>query len=199
MANTASTVESALFRSYWDDGLLDLLCGVGLVGVGIGFGTGMFIFLVIMPAMLTVLWRPLRTWVVEPRSGYVRFSQSRQRRTTRELRLTAALGAVAFVLAVAFFFMLRSRGATPFAVHLVPGLPAALVAVGFCLAGWLTGARRFQWYAAALAVAALATIVVNGDPGPPLAAVGLIVVATGAVLLSRFLKDSRDFLRTEGS
>ena len=199
MANTENTVESALFHSYWDDGLLDLLCGVGLVGVGIGFETDYFIFSALMPALLTALWRPLRAWLVEPRGGYVRFSQSRQGRTTRELRLTAALGVAAFILAVAFYFILRSRGATPLAVQLVPGLPAALVAVGISLGGWLTGAQRFQWYAVALVFAAITTILLNGNPGPALATVGLLVLVTGSILLGRFLKDSRDFLRMEGS
>jgi len=197
--STQNSVESALFRSYWDDGLLDLLCGVGLLGVGIGFNTDLFVFAALMPALLTALWRPLRARLVEPRGGYVRFSRSRQSRTTRELRLTAALGTVALLLAVTLFFVLRSRGTTPVAVHLVPGLPAALVAIGFSLGGWLTGARRFHWYAVALVGAALVTIVFSGNPGPPLVVVGLLVVATGAILLSRFLKDSRDFQHMEGS
>lgn len=199
MANTPNTVESALFRSYWDDGLLDLLCGVGLLGIGIGFETDYFIFSVMMPALLTVLWRPLRARVVEPRSGYVRFTQSRRRRTTRGLQLTTALGVMAFILAVALFPVLRSRGSTPLVVQLVPGLPAALVAVGFSLGGLLTGARRFQYYAVALVVAAILTIFLGGNPGPPLAAVALLVVATGTVLLGRFLKYSRDYLQIEGS
>jgi hypothetical protein len=199
MMKTQTTVESTLFRSYWDDGLLDLLCGVGLLGIGIGFATDHFVFSAVMPALLTVLWRPLRARVVEPRSGYVRFTRSRRSRTTRELRLTAALGTAVLFLAVTVSFILRSRGTTPVAVLLVPGLPAALVAVGFSLGGWLTGARRFHWYAVALVGAALVTIVFGGSPGPPLVAVGLLVVATGAILLSRFLKDSREFQHMEGS
>jgi len=199
MANPQNPVESALFRSYWDDGLLDLFCGVGLLGVGIGFETDLVVFAALMPVVLTPLWRPFRAWLVEPRGGYVRFSQSRRSRSTRELRLTAMLGLAALILAVSLFFAIRINGESPLAAYLVPGLPAALVGIGLALGGWLTGARRFLWYAIALATAAVATIVVGGNPGAPLVAVGVIVVAIGAILLSRFLRDSRDYLHSEGS
>lgn len=193
MATSQQHIESALFRSYWDDGLLDLLSGVGLLAIGIGWTTNMVVLAAVMPAVLTVFWRPLRARVVEPHGGFVRFSRSRQHRTTRGLWLTTALGTVTFVLGIALYVITRQRGATPIVVLLVPGLPAALIAILAFLAGLLTGARRFHGYGLTLMAAALVTILLHVEPGPPLAAVGLLVVATGTILLIQFLKASRAY------
>ena len=71
----ANQLEIALFRSYWDDGLLDLLCGFGLLLIGLGWALDQVALAAALPALLVPLWGPLRRSLVEPRAGFVEFSQ----------------------------------------------------------------------------------------------------------------------------
>jgi hypothetical protein len=73
-------------------------------------------------------------------------------------------------------------------------LPAAIVATMAVLTAFLTGARRFLGYAALLFL--LGTLAVKLDRGPALslAVAGLVVALSGAVLLARFIRESRDYL-----
>lgn len=193
MARAQNLLEADLFRSYWDDGLLDLLCGLALLVLGVGWSaTGLGPLAVLQAPLWLALWAPLRKRIVEPHAGFVRFSLARRQRSARDLRWTLALGVGALALGAVAAFLLRSREEGPVLQLLAPGLPAALVALGAGIAGLLTGARRFQAYGLALLAGAVATIAVAGGPAPPLAAGGLVVTASGAVLLARFVRDSRE-------
>jgi hypothetical protein len=57
----------------------------------------------------------------------------------------------------------------------------------------LTDARRFHAYALGLVVGAAVTVVFALGPAFPLVVVALVVIATGAILLARFLRDARAF------
>ena len=77
------TLEGRLFRRYWDDGLLDLLVGVGVLLIGIGWVCDQVALAAFTPALLVPLWRPLRARLVEPRLGAVEFADKRVRRQRR--------------------------------------------------------------------------------------------------------------------
>jgi hypothetical protein len=193
MARARNLVDTDLFRSYWDDGLLDLLCGLALLVMGIGWASTRLGSLAVLQAPLwIVLWAPLRKRIVEPRAGFVRFSPARREHSARDLRWTLALGVGAVALVAATVFLLRSRKPEPVLQLLAPGLPAALVALGAGIGGLLTGARRFHAYGLALLAGGLATVALAGGPAPPLAAGGLLVSASGAILLTRFVRASRE-------
>lgn len=188
MANAQVLTETDLFRSYWDDGLLDLLCGLGLLTTGLGWIGGLDAFAVLLVPLWITLWSPLRRKIVEPRAGYVRFSLSRQESTARDLRWTLALGVGVFALLVIGAWGLQERQPQPLLQLLAPGIPALLLALGAGLTGMLTGARRFQAYGLALVAAALAICFVIREPALPLIVVGGIVTVSGANLLVRFVR-----------
>lgn len=192
MREKANPVEAALFHSYWDDGVLDILGGVGLLGVGVAWSFGQPAVGAVVPAALVPLWIPLRRKIVEPRAGFVEFSRSRKRRVARGLNGTLILGVVALAGALAAYFS-APTGQGSAMDSLVAGLPAALLALLAMLTGLLTGAQRFALYGIALAFAAVATILMDGGPAVPMLAVGALVLCAGVALLVRFLADSADY------
>ncbi len=193
MVDTKQLTEPDLFRSYWDDGLLDLLSGLAVLGIGVGWAAGLGPLAALQPPLWVLLWTPLRRRIVEPRAGYVRFARSRRRRSARELGLTLVLGLTVLSLAVLAAAIVRSGGVTPLLGSLDAGIPALLVALPAGLAGLLTGARRFYAYALVLVAAAGAAALFPLGPALPLAAAGLVVAGTGAALLTRFLRASRAY------
>lgn len=193
MAEPQILTERDLFRSYWDDGLLDLLAGMALLLTGAGWQSEIGALAVIQAPLWIVLWRPLRRLVVEPRAGFVRFSLARRKRNTRGLAETVALGVGLFAVVVLAALVVRERGSLPALAQAVDGLPAVLVAVVAVLAGLLTGARRFHAYALGLVVGAAVTVVFALGPAFPLVVVALVVIATGVILLGRFLLAARAF------
>lgn len=194
VTDTRPLTETDLFRSYWDDGLLDILCGLAVLVTGLGWTGGLGPLAVVQAPLWIVLWPPLRHRIVEPRAGFVRFSLSRRQRTSRRLWQTAGLGLVALALTAAAIVVVPTRGPEPMLRSLSAGLPAVLVAVPASLAALLTGARRFLAYALVLVAGAVVTVVVEAGPAPPLTAAGLVAVGAGAGLLARFLRASREYL-----
>jgi len=193
MASAQTLTETDLFRSYWDDGLLDLLGGLALLVTGIGWETAMGALATIQAPLWIVLWGPLRRKIVEPRAGFVRFSLARQTSTSRELSWTLALGVGALALVAAVALLPRGEGVRLAIGHLVAGLPAVLVALAAAFAGILTGARRFYGYGLALLAAAVVTVLFGLGPALPLVLGGLVAVACGAVLLRQFVLGSLEY------
>ena len=186
--------DAGLFRAYWDDGLLDVLCGLGVLVIGIGWTVNLSWLGVVQVPLWILLWAPLRRGIVEPKAGFVEFSLARRSRTARRLWRALALGVAVLILTALMLLTVSMERDAGFALrHLVAGFPAVLVAIGASLAGVLTGARRFHAYGLALLAGAAATIELSWGPAVPLLAVGAVVVVVGACLLARFLRASRAY------
>lgn len=192
MATTQILTERALFRSFWDDGLLDLLCGAALLLTGLGWQGSLGALAVIQAPLWIVLWMPLRRRIVEPRAGYVRFSLARQTRTTHGLRWMLALGLGLFALVAITALVVRERGALALLQQSVDALPAVLVAIAATLAAILTDAKRFHAYAVCLLAAGVVTVLFSLGPAFPLLVVASLAIVAGAALLTRFLNASQD-------
>ncbi len=193
MATARTLTETDLFRSYWDDGLLDVLSGLALLVTGLGWESELGALAVIQAPLWIVLWGPLRRRIVEPRAGFVEFSLARRKRSARGLWWTVALGVGALVLVILAALFIREHGAPAASRLLSPGLPAVLVALAAGLASLLTGARRFRAYGLVLLAGAAATVLLARGPALPLVVGGLVVAVSGALLLGRFVRDSREY------
>lgn len=189
--------ESDLYRSYWDDGLLDVLAGSALLVMGAGWAIGLGALAVIQAPLWVLLWVPLRRRLVEPRAGFVEFSRSRQAQVRRGLRQALADGLRALAIVVLLAILVRETGASASGREMIAGLPAVLVAAAAALAGALTSARRFYGYAVVLVVAAVATVLLDLGPAMPLVVASLVVIATGLSLIVSFVRGSREFLEGE--
>jgi len=199
MELTHAGSDRELFRSYWDDGLVDLLFGVALLVAGIGWTSSLGVLAVIQAPLWVILWAPLRRRFVEPHAGFVEFSVGRRRRNSRALLWSVSLGVTVLVL-YGLAALVLPRTADGFLTRrLVQGLPAMLVALGAIQAGLLLGAVRFGAYAVGLALAAVVTVVLSSGPAVPLVVGGLGVTGAGATLFGRFLRSSREFEESSGS
>jgi len=187
MSPRADALESRLFRRYWDDGLLDLFAGVGVVAIGIFWAFDFVALGAVVPAILASLWVPLRRALVEPRAGLVEFSDGR---TGRMQRL--GWGSVVFGLAMLALFvsLVVLNGWRPVALlsSLTPGLPAFLLALPSALVGWGLGLPRFHAYAAILCIGGLVVALADTRPELAMLAGGIVVLASGAWRLQRFLR-----------
>lgn len=186
--------EARLFRTHWQDGALDLVAGGSLLLIGLGYVIDQLMIPLVVPLAFAA-WFILRKQVVEPRAGYVEFSRERRQHTARALS-----GAVAFglgALALVSVAVVLSRGEGRSALQAVDAVPALLVALAALVGAALTRSVRFGVYAVLIAGAGALTVLLGTGPAIPLLAGGAVVCGTGAVLLARFLAESRPFIGQE--
>jgi hypothetical protein len=193
MMNNAKQLEAQLHKHYWDDGVLDLLCGVGLLLIGVGWFFGEPVLAAVGPAILVSFWVPLRRSIVEPHAGYVEFSNQRQQKTRKGLQMTIWLGVGALLVGLCVFAFVETSGSSTRLLQLIPALPAVLLAFGALLAVQITGARRFLSYALVLIAASIVTVLASQGPAFPMLVGGTVVSVAGAVLLIRFRRESARF------
>lgn len=183
MLENLGTIERRVFRTYWNDGLLDLFAAIGVLGIGISWMLDFVVGGAFMPALLVPLWGPCRQRFIEPRLGLVEFGEARQQRNSNLLKQTVVLGLGCFALVVAIF-LLRGRLAVDPSVELVAGLPAALLALLAVVAAFLVASVRFLVYAALLVVAGAVGALNGWEPGLILteAGAGMFVIALGVLM-----------------
>jgi len=193
MSDMPDAMETALYRSFWDDGLLDLLVGVALLAIGTAWSCDLVALGAVAPAMLVPLWAPLRAKLIEPRAGYVEFSLRRRERTARGLRSVLLLGTAVLALGIGGYVIARNGLSHPDAGRLVAGLPGALLALGGAIVAGLTGARRFLLHGLVLLCASIGAVSLAAGPAWPMLIGGATVALTGGILLARFLAGSARF------
>jgi len=178
-------LERQTYRAFLDDGFADVLLG----GFLLGFGLTMATQIDYLPAVLTVLavplWRQFRRTVVEPRLGYVRLSPTRLLGLKRRAQ---ALGILMLLVSVTLWVLVLGRShvePVPQFHSLAPGLALAITTT---VGGVLFDLRRLHWYAGLL----LLTSVISYTGGLPAAtgllASGVVIVGSGLVVLSRFIR-----------
>lgn len=140
----------------------------------------------IVPALLVPLWQPLRERLVEPRLGFVEFSEKRENQNRKRLKLVLYLGIAMLIVALELYFH-RERLPANSAAHLVAGLPATLLAVLAGVTAILVASSRFLVYSIILLVAGSGGAMLGWSPGAILASAGAGMFAIAAVILARFL------------
>jgi predicted small integral membrane protein len=181
-----NTLESGLFRSYWDDGLLDLLAGLGVIGVAVFWAVDLVAIGAVVPAVLATLWVPLRRALVDPRIGLVEFSETRMNRM-RGLSLGTAVLGVAMLLIVGIHVASGSRSSA-LVEDLAPAIPALLLGLMAAVGGWAIGLPRFLGYAAVLGLAGLAVAIADARPEMAMLAGGAAPLVGGIRRLRHLLR-----------
>lgn len=181
-------VEQELYRNFWDDGLLDLLAGLGVLLIGVGWQFDQPVLAAVGPALLVTMWAPLRRAIVDPRAGYVEFSAGVRARESRGRWMLVSVGVIALLAGIGAY-VVAMRGGVMQIGPLVAGLPAVLLGVGAALAGGVLRLPRFTAYAMALVVLGAITVLYGLRPGAPMLVAGPIVLGSGVVLMARFLRD----------
>jgi len=187
MSEPASASEREAFRSFWDDGLLDVTVGLIVLVVGLSWWQHVAFIGAVFPAVCISLWSPLRKWLVEPRMGYVEFRGSRnlEVRSIRFGLMSFVTGVLLFGAVLALF---RTRDSMPGADEWTAGFPLALVGLPVIFVAVFTNCRRFAAYALALLLAGAVVVMQGQDPHVGLMAGGSLITVTGLVVLARFLR-----------
>lgn len=191
MTKHNNALESRLFRQSWDDGLLDILAGAGIVGIGLCWVFDLVAIGAVVPAVLAPFWGPLRRKLVEPRAGMVEFSDTRRGRNHAMLIWSAVLGVVMLVLFLMLYARAGSRAGSFFSL-LVPGVPALLLALLSAIVGLGLGLQRFFVYAGLLCASGAAVALVDAEPEVAMIGGGVVMALGGVWLLTRFMQIAVD-------
>ena len=187
MEHTLKKAHDRVYRTFWQDGLLDVFAGLALVGVGISWVTGYHGLGAVCPAIAVPLWSVFRKRLVEPRLGHVRFDEEREQRVRLSLGTLVGTGCGFFLVAVYLYWVISSN---PPAIKLesyIAALPAVLVGIGGWLCAFMFGIHRLAFYGAVCVVAGVVIVFLELDPGWSLLASGALTAIAGGVLLVKFL------------
>jgi hypothetical protein len=185
--------EGQAYLSYHQDGLLDLLVGLGLLLSGIYLLADLDVPL---GAVWVVLWLPI--WLAAKKSITARRCRDLQISDERDAGLmrAALFGVSVLVLLVgAVLVLLWGRNSGLISEGFISalgqnamwalGLLAALV---FSVAAWLSGLKRLYAYGLLTAVAFVGGYLLGARFALAMTAVATVVAAWGAVLLIRFVR-----------
>jgi len=189
MLDNMNAIERQLFRTYWDDGLLDVFAAVGVLVVGVAWAVGFRVGGAIVPALLVPLWAPLRQRLIEPRLGMVEFSDQRDGRNRERLRNAVVLGVAVLALAVSLYLARLPLG-LDLLVSLVAGLPALLLAILAFITAFLVSTTRFLAYAAMLTIAGIGGAWYGLEPGYILILASAPMLALAVSVVVRFLRSN---------
>jgi len=187
MFDDLNKVERQVFQSSWDDGLLDLFAALGVLSIGAFWLFEVHVGAAIVPALLVPLWAPFRQKFIEPRMGYVEFSDARESRSRRMLWQVFAVGVAMFVLGVGVFFLVRNTD-MPVNISWIAALPAFLLALMGVFATLLISTPRFLVNPAVLVAAGLIGAINGWRPGPILTLAGGVMTVIAIYLVLRFLQ-----------
>jgi hypothetical protein len=182
-------VEQAAYASKWQDGLIDLFAGVGVLGIGISWLSEFMVFSACLPALLIPLWAGVRKRITAPRAGSVVFTKKRmakERRGLWGLALLGVLGCLWGGVAVVIMRTVPNHGGEITGL-LVAALPNTLLGIGAAAVGFLFGIQRFLAYAVVLFVCGQIGAFLHLDPGYLFLPGGLVMVVVGIIMLNRFL------------
>lgn len=176
------------YVAYHQDGLIDMLIGLGIIGFALSLtdsGTA-FLALSWLPILFYI---PLKNRITVPRFGYVQFDS--QQKTRSLLVLLLGMGSLSLLFLLGLFFALRFDTLPQAVIEwlhrydmLVFGLFGAIILVSGAL--W-TGLNRLYSYAALALVLITAGILLDLHVVLYLTALGLIPLLVGIALLMRFL------------
>jgi len=187
MPGSSKSLELRIYRHYWDDGLLDLFAAVGVALIGVSWLRDFPAAGAIVPALLVPLWKPFRQRFVEPRLGFVEFSDSRERQNSKRLKLVVYLGIIALIAALELYFHRELLPTVP-GVRLVAGLPAMLLAVLAAVTALLIASARFLVYSVVLLAAGSVGAWLGWSPGAIMAVGGAVMLVVATAVFTMFLR-----------
>ncbi len=179
-------LEKKVVKRFWDDGLLDVLGGLGILFIGIAWQFDIVPLGAIAPALLVPLWKPLRTKFTEPRLGLIEFSEPQQTRNRSFLLTSVLIGIGTLIGGVAIY--LAARQGDQFNLKpIVSGLPLILLSFMAFLTAQITTSRRFIGYRFVLIACGLVTIWFELRPGTGMLIAGSMILATGIFAMAKFV------------
>jgi hypothetical protein len=179
-------LEQKAYQSWWNDGLLDAIAGLGITGIGFSWLIDMTVLGAVFPAVLVTLWQPLREKFIEPRLGYVEFSRERKTNIRKFNLLLLMAGVLMLMLGLVVYFFFESAVSKQ-DVSWIAALPAILIALPAFAFALHAGSLRFALYGLVLFGLGLVTAILDWHPGWPMLMGGIVVLAIGIHVLLKFV------------
>ena len=194
--DTLREVEKKAYMSYHQDGLLDIVIGVYALSFGLGIVADKILefgFATIMPAIMISIVLPI--WIIAkrkitmPRIGFVKFGT---RGSNKLFALLLGLSVAGLGVLMLFGVFIMGQNSRPFWFEILFQYGMIWIGLGAAVIGSLfaytMGLKRLHSYG----LLTLALFVSGYFLSIPfeylLFAVGSVIVASGAVLLARFIR-----------
>lgn len=186
-------LEERAYRQTWNDGLLDIFAGAGILAIGILFRTelaglaGMFVAVLLMP-----FWAVAKKLITVPRLGYVSFGEARKATERSWAIRMIVLGVLALSVGTVLYMAVRSggEGIGGRLGELNAGfwLMGLLLAVGLVAGGLMIGVRRLLVYGLVMVLAMTTAALLGFEVPDYLVAGGAVILLSGLAVLGRFLR-----------
>ena len=188
MFASKSHVERGIVRSFWDDGLLDVLSGIVVLLIGVAWRFDLVPLGALAPAVAIPFWQPLRAWITEPRLGHVEFSDPQNARNRSFLVWSIVMGCMMLILATSlFFYVVRTERALPLQDWVV-AIPSWAFAVLAFLTSLVILVRRFIGYAGVFAVLGVVAVAFQRRPDFAILIGGVFVTVAGILRVLTFVR-----------
>ena len=181
-------LERRTYLRFHQDGLIDLIIGLCIMGFGLNMLTESAGFSV-LAWMPIILLPALKNWITVPRLGFAQFDSKR----IGTMRLMGGLLVLGLVVLVAgIFVFLGVREGSPEFVswlrtyHML--LLAGIAGTVMILSGWMSGIKRLYAYALLTLLVVAGGEQIGGEPPILVLVLGALILASGLVLLARFLQ-----------
>ena len=181
-------LEKKTYLSYHQDGLLDLIIGLCILGFGFNMSTGSSAFLIFawLPILLLI---PLKNKITVPRLGYVKFGAKRAS-SQRTIAIISILVGVVFLVGILFLLSMRSHSPTMTAFvkryHML--ILGGIAAFAFSGAALMTGVKRLYLHAALMILIIASGIALSLEPPVYILILGAVIFAIGVIILVGFIR-----------
>jgi membrane-associated HD superfamily phosphohydrolase len=180
-------LQQKTYRSYHQDGLVDIIIGLAIIGFGlnIAFDNAAFLFMGWLPIVLYV---PMKNRITVPRVGYVKFQSS------NKIVIGLVLAGLLVILLGLFVFVISGPDLLSEEMqdwlqqyYMLP--LAVIAALCFTGAGLLTGITRLYVYALVFLFTFIVGNWLNLNPAIYVLSTGTVIEIVGLWLLARFLRE----------
>jgi len=186
-------IEKKVFRSYFHDGLWDIYGAFILLGFGLAMVTG-WDYLIAVFAALAVILLIFRQRIIVSRLGRVKFSSERQTKTKRSILIAVVTLTFTALLGVVFAVLFSTNSVPEWLDvwmkdYFLAGF-GGMLALSIAAAAYVVGVWRYYTYATLTFISfTFASILRPNDmEGIPVVIAGGIILISGAVILTRFLR-----------
>ena len=184
------SLKRKLILTYHQDGILDSMAAVIILGFGLNMLTDNFMYMVVS-WLAVLLYMILKQRITIPRFGYVRF-ESKEKLSARFWFLMGLGIAVFFVFLALSILRIHESGPNTLLVWLqtydmVP-ISAILFGLPMLLAAILLGLKRYYFYAMLTVLLPVLGAWFTVGEYLPILAIGIVLLVAGLVLLFGFLR-----------
>jgi len=183
-------IEKKFYLTYYQDGLWDIFLGLFFITMGLLFYFDIESFLAVFSAVFIVPLMYVKRSFALSRLGYVVFSKERQALERNKLLLMVVLGFLGLFFGLMAFFLAQGGRAIYNFLDRLPANPIAIfIAIAIAAVTAVFGIRRFVLYSVLIIIVFIIGDILGDEIIWPSILTGIIILATGVMMLIRFMKE----------